>query len=329
MYNAKLKIRFIQFYAGGLDSTADAAARLFDYLEKFEIEWGADVCTATAEQLKPVVSGIGTARNTYRWANITILQEYVKWCLAESVPGAREGALQLSRDETESIAIRKQMVASPLHLQMVLNKILEPESEETVDTIYRCYCWLIYGGMPSECLYRAKASDVDLSRMQVRYRLSSSEGGDETERFAKIYPEGLISVRAAAELQHFLYKHPLYKPSRRDRYPGDELLRGIKSPPNADTVERRLNRLNSQAIKDRKTDTRISYTRLRLSGIFYRTYEIERATGLIQFEDEASVSLLRNIGDSGMSKEDIKARQDRLFWNNIDDYTRWKRVFSV
>lgn len=328
MYNEELKTRFIRFYAGGLNRTSEFARRLFDHLEKFEDKWGADVCTATVEQLQPIVNNIGTNRNEYRWANVILLQEYVKWCLAEGVPGACDGALQIDRDETESVAIRQQMVASPLHLHTVLNEILEPESEETVDTIYRCYCWLIYGGMPKECVYKTKLSDVDFRGLQVRYNVSP-DGGEETERFAKIYPEGLTSVRAAAELQSFLYKHPLYKPSRRDRYPGDELLRSIKSLPNKDTVEFPFNRLNAKAIREGRTTTHLSYTRLHLSGVFYRTREIECITGKIQFEDETSVSLLRDISDSGPNGKGIRAKQSQLRKNNIDDYLRWKRVFSV
>lgn len=336
MYNEELKTRFIAEYAGGLLTTGRLADMLFRRLGKYENVWQADVCTRTVEQLQPAIDEIAAVRGRDRWVYATILAEYAKWCMAMGVPGACDGLMHVSVDAAGENAMRHQTVSSPEHLQRVLDDIMDPESEETVDLIYRGFCWLTYGGMPHECIYTATAQDVDFARMQVRYRLPSIEDDTvEIERFARLYRESLVSIGAAATLSSFIYRHPLYEPSRRERYPGDELLRGFKAPPGANTLDVLINRRNASALKEGRTDVRISYQRLRLSGVFYRTYEIERKTGQILFEDEISSTLIRldstneNGSGSASSQKYIKTRQAQIRNSYYDDYLMWKKVFSL
>ena len=107
MYNEEQKKRFIRDYTGSL-STANVAATIFNETEKYEESWGTDLCTKGVEELQPVVNEITGLRNKSQWMSLTILKEYVKWCLAMKVPGACDGMLRIEAVGLDKI--KKQMV---------------------------------------------------------------------------------------------------------------------------------------------------------------------------------------------------------------------------
>ena len=90
MYNEDLKKRFVRDYTGSLN-TANVAATVFNAVEKYETEWNADLCTRSTEELQPVIDEIVGLRSRSKWMTLTILKEYVKWCIAMKVPGACDG----------------------------------------------------------------------------------------------------------------------------------------------------------------------------------------------------------------------------------------------
>ena len=53
MYNAELKTNFIKSYTASVN-TATIATTVFDAVEQYENEWGADLCTQSTENYNPL-----------------------------------------------------------------------------------------------------------------------------------------------------------------------------------------------------------------------------------------------------------------------------------
>lgn len=312
MFNHEIKEKFINDYTTSI-SMQRACVTLFNVFEPYEKEWGADLCTQSADVLQPIVNGTVGIRANSKKLRLSILREYVKWCIKNGVPGAQEGMFSVEVDGTEKM--RQQTVANPLHLQMYLNQIFEPESEKTVENTYRCYYWLAYAGMQEEDILNVKTSDVDFSNMIVRF-------GDKEY---PIYREAIPAFKNCVTLSQFIYKHPNYaldKVSYRDRADGDQLLRGFRACPSITAMRVELSRRSRWSIEEHKTTMRLSYFRLWISGLFYRMYEMEKAGVPVDFSDVAAQFVEGRTYKSGSKP------YKKIAMGYLVDYERWKATFN-
>jgi len=233
------------------------------------------------------------------------------------VPDASDGMLHIVAVGLDKI--KKQMVASPLHLQRFLDAVFDPEEEETIDNIYRCYFWMAYGGIDEEDTICVKRDDIDFSQMIIRYHTTS----------VPIYREAIPAFHNAVSLPSFLYKHPNYtKPIRRDRVSGEEIMRGVKATTKTFTMRTTLSKRNIKAMQDGLTDLQLSFYRVRMSGLFYRTYEMERAGVPVNFS-EAAQRVMDGKNYSLNGREKIVHKQNRIERDYMEDYQRWKLAFSI
>lgn len=316
MYNEELKKRFIRDYTGSLN-TANVAATMFNAAEKHEIRWNADLCTRSAEELQPMIDDIVGLRSKSRWMTLIILKEYVKWCIAMKVPGACDGMMHIEAVGLDKV--KHQMVSSPLHLQRFMDSIFDPESEETIDNIYRCYFWMAYGGIDEEDTIAVRKSDVNFQGMYIQYKSTS----------IPIYREAVPAFRNAVMLDSFVYKHPNYsKDIRRNRVQGDTIMRGIKAATKTFTMRATLSKRNIKAIEEGKTDLQLSFYRIRMSGLFYRVYEMERA-GISPNFSEAALRVMDGKTYSLKGREKLEHKQNRIEKDYMEDYERWKLAFSI
>lgn len=317
MYNRELKEKFIFGYTKS-ENTMRVCLSVFDMFEKYEIKWGADLCTMSAETLQPVVDDLVGLRSRSKWSRIIILKDYVKWCINNGVPNACDGMLKITSIGFKKI--KQQTVANPLHLQKYLDSICEPESEKTIDNVYRCFYWLAYSGIAEEDILSIKCSDIDMVNMLVHCK------GVEYP----IYREALPSFKNCIELTQFVYKHPNYnKPIYKNRIDGDILVRGFRSEPSVKVLRAELSRRSKIKLTDGETDLKLSYFRVWISGLFYRAYESERAgikpdfsTTAAHFMEGKTYKL-----DSGRNTPEAKKRQ--LAKDYLEDYERWKTAFII
>ena len=313
MYNEEMKSRFIREYTGSLN-TANVATTIFNAMEEYEKSWNADLCTRSSEELQPVITEITGLRSRSKWMALTILKEYVKWCITMKVPGACDGMLQIKTVGLDKV--KHQMVSSPLHLQKFLDDVFDPESEETLDNIYRCYFWMAYGGIDEEDTILIQNEQVDFGQMVIYYKTTN----------IPIYREALPALRNAVSLNSFLYKHPNYsKPVRRDRVPGNTLMRGIRATTKTFTMRTTLSKRNIKAIEDGLTDLQLSFYRVRMSGLFY---EMERA-GIPTSFSEAALRVMDGKTYTLHGREKLEHRQNKIERSYLEDYQRWKLAFSI
>lgn len=317
MYNEELKTKFVRGYTNSI-STAEVCQTIFNAFEQYEVEWGADLCTRSTEELQPVVDGLVGFRARSKWMRLIILKDYVKWCIGMKVPGACDGMLKIETVGLEKV--KHQTVASPLHLQRYLDSICEPESEETTDNIYRCFYWLAYGGVAEGDILSIKCSDVDLNNLVVRY--------NDTE--VPIYREALPAFKNCAKLTQFVYKHPNYdKLVYKDRADGDTLVRGIRSAPSIKAMRVELSRRSKVKMDEGKTDLKLSYFRVWISGLFYRMYERERAGMPVDFSAAATQFMEGKTYKLDRGRNTPEAKKRQLTRDYLEDYERWKLAFAI
>lgn len=316
MFNEEQKIKFIRDYTSSI-STAHAAETVFNSFEPYEAAWGSDLCTQPAETLQPVLDELTGLRAKSRWTSVSILREYAKWCLAVKVPGACDGMLNVETAGLEKI--RKQMVSGPFHLQVYLDHVFDPESLETIDSIYRCYFWMAFGGIEEKDVPLIKKDEVDFTALVIRY----------SDANVPLYKEAIPAFQNAVQLNSFLYRHPNYANNiRRDRVQGDTIMRGIKAETQILTIRSILSHRVAHASKCGNTNQQLSYHRAWLSGLFYRTYERERA-GIPADFSEAALRFMSGKTYSLSQRETQRHKQNRVEKDFMEDYRRWKLAFGV
>lgn len=324
MYNYDIKRKFIQSFTTNI-GRRNAAEVMFNALQEFEEQWGADLCTRNADELQPVLSEVVGFRTASKKLRMTILREYARWCVSEGIDGACNGILEVN--ELGNDKLKRQTVANPLHLQRYLDVLFEPESEETVDCIYRCFYWLAYGGMKESDAINVLVSDVDFVNMVVRY------DGNEYP----IYREAIKSFRNCVELERFRYKHPNYSADKvvyKDRAEGNKLIRGMTANQPVATLRVEMSRRQNNEFKrkgipttDPSLDLKLSYYRVGLSGLFYREYELERAGVPVDFMDAAAKFMEGKTYNLKKSRNLPGAKQRQLAAEYQEDYYRWKSVY--
>lgn len=326
MYNEEIKTKFITEFSTST-SRRHAATVMFNALEPYEAKWGADFCTRSKDELQPVVSEIVGFRTNSKKLRLTILKEYVRWCIKNHVEGACDGLFQI--EELGLDKLKRQMVANPQHLQRYLNCICEADSEETVDCIYRCFYWLAYGGMQEEDAFDVTVQDVDLVDMIVRHG----------EKEYPIYREAIPAFKNCVTLTQFRYKHPNYAPDKvvyKERAVGNMLLRGIGESKSIKAVRVEMSRRaknpkfkSPSDEEDKSLDLKLSFYRVWLSGLFYRTYEAERAGMPVDFMAAAEEFMEGKTYKLDSGRNLIGAKQRQLASDYLEDYNRWKDAYSI
>ncbi len=315
MYNEALKQRFIQENAGS-NKTQRNLVTLFNSVEKYEQDWDADCCTKTAEELQPMLNDVIGIRSNSQTVTLSFLRSYARWCIQNHIPGACAGLLEASVDNSGKL--RLQMVQGPLQFQQYLNTIFAPEEDETIDLIYRCYLWCAFIGLEEEAVPELRTQDVDLNAMTVSYG----------EKVYYLFKEAVPAFQKVLELDSFDYSHKNYGTIRRARNEGDMLLRGYKGETKIRTLRAAVTAAGAAAVKDSKTQRRLTYDKAKLSGLFYRIYERECNGAEPGFDRLASEWVSsKQVEDADPNKYRIMRNKKKRELEN--DYANWKHAFML
>ena len=327
MYNQELKEEYISTIFE--EDKRKTILSLFNAVEKYEQEWDADICTRSPEELEPVLDKISGTRQRSMATRINLLKRYFEWCLnVKKYEGACDGIFNISTKNFGEDKIRRQMVASPNHLETYLDCLYESPEEETIDCIYRCYFWIAFSGIDEENLTKILCSDVDIDKRVIRLN----------DREFRIYDEAIEAFEKSKNLSYFIYKHPNYNPVKRLRSDGKELLRGIKvgvsiSNMRAESSRRQVNkdrwRGKSKNNPSIKMDLRLGYGRVKLSGQFYRQYEMEMAGGVVDFTQDAIDFMKDYHYKMEKSRNTQAAKRRQVIADYEKDYERWKSAYNL
>lgn len=318
MYNDNLKMRFIRWYARTprARKTANAA---FSAMKPYEEAWGADLSTKSQEVLQPVIDGLIQTKgfpSGSRYTALMTLKAYALWYLNLGIAGACDGMLRVEVEGVQQT--RKKMVANPMHLQSYLDILFKPENAEEVDNIYRCYGWLLYGGIKKEDALLVKTSDVDFSNLQIAYQ----------DTHVPIYPAAVPALINAAQLEDFVYEHPKYREKiRRKRVPGDTLIRGFKADfLDEAQLQAAYARKRREATNLGLTNARLTFANIWLSGLFYRMCQQEQVGGIVDF----SATVVEHMDGreyTVTSDRNLDQITKKIINSYSEHYQQWKLAF--
>lgn len=316
MYNEELKKEYINSYTSNPE-TAKHCAYAFNAIEKFEIKHGADICTFKKDELMPALRTVAGIRKNTTSSKVFILKRYIKWCYyTKKVPGSRLDMLEIK--DVTSDNIREEMVANPQDLSYKLSKIFgrDEDIKGDISNIYKAFYWLSYAGMSDEDILLLTDDDVNIKEMVVEY------GG----KSYPLYPEALPSIVQCMEQTSFSFRHSNYDSNPKERAEGNLLLRGYRTH-TVKSMRVALSRATKKKMDD-NNPIKLSYSRVRLSGIFYWAYRKETKGILPDFELEAK-QLVESKGYDDTPKMSLAKRQRKVAREYLNDYFQWKNAFGL
>lgn len=334
MYNSEFKEQFIS--ENIKNKYREAMCRLvFEAFAPYEEKWEADLCTRPEEDLKPVVESISGLRSNSIHPKLNILKDYVEWCLKQNYPGVKTDMLGIN--EVGLSVVKKQTIAFPKELQNYLDSIFAPDSEESADCVYRCYYWLAFMGIDEQDILSITCKDVDIANKKLLYRSKSME--------LSICDPALKAFEVCQK-DYFMWYHPSQSigPSLRERIEGDWLLRPVLTMHSSNRqsgtsdrggkVDSRILNLRAETsrkskLKAEQTGLRLSYSRVKVSGLFFRMYLDEMIGKTPDFEavvrEETKYKTYKL--DIGRNRKEAVIRRYTKSYEK--DYQRWKLAHSL
>lgn len=339
MYNEKRKNEFISYYGTNKNSKR-VITQIFEAIDPYESILNNDISVQSTKYVEKVAKELFKSnRGISPKIFINILNDYLDWCCDNGYE-INENIRNIKIDEYEKI--RSSMITSPLHLRIAMDRIddndiyrFDPPEKDTVDIVCRVYLWMAFAGMYESDAVRVTSDCIDLSKWQIIF-----EG-----RIYDIYKEGREDFAKACTLSGFRYEHKGYSETPIMKRPeGNLIMRGIRSSSvNTTTIRSKVNKRMSPKINDEDDMTeyekkyfpkvRLSYNRVRQSGIFYRMYERERAGLPVDFSEIALLDISQREKEGveykvggGRTRASIKNYNVFLYKNS---YEQWKAAFAV
>lgn len=302
MFNNDLKVQFMRNCIGTDYSIMKVCFSVFNFTENFENAWGADIFTRDAKDLQPIFDCLSGVRVS-SFNRVIVLRKYLIWCYREGVEGARDEYKKLNIPEIDNM--RKRSVLSPRQVQSYLNLLFDPEERQTIDNVYRCFCWLAFIGVDKEYATEITINDIDLKKKRVY--LNNNE--------YTICQEAIPAFQNCVRLTRFARVESDGNVCYYERVQSNRLLRGIRRTGSFDTFAIALSDRVGKAYKKKLTNKRLTYDRFWMSGLFCRTYSREIAGDIVDFSDVAA--LYHN------GREQKRATATYVF-----DYEVWKATFD-
>lgn len=330
LYREELKNRFIADY-----TTSNAVQKnllsLFRRTFSFENKSGHDLCEMSEQELQDVVDSLVAVKKNTAYYSVRRINAYCKWCVNNNVPNAHNIVKKCKIDGIDKI--RESMVVNAKQLQMRLNEKFRPEDELTVDNLYRTYFWFAFMGIPELDSVSIRNCDVDLDAMEIRF-------GDNVYA---IYRESLPALKICMTANTFYTANGKGATADkalipRPRVSGDRVLRSSVHPrgehQNIDELDKgKLRGSIGRSISNKKVG--LSYSSIRLSGLFSRVLELELISS--SRDDELGIFKQYVLEEMTPSKKERLSHDKEAFDKNVklyckyvrDDYERWLMAFGL
>lgn len=301
MHNREEKMAFLEE-----KEVRDIERIALNAVGKAEERYGKDVSLFSVEEIQAMFDTDFNANKTYRAKAYSIIRDYISWRKSKGYDVA-DSIDFVDLDNTK--IIRKTMVSSPKHLNMVMDSVFEPVSKKSFDCLLRCCWWMAFFGMKSnEDVAYIKTKDVDLSKMVIVHN----------GKYYEMYKESLSAFKVACEEESLWFTRSDTGGNERKRIQSDYLMRSFRRETLSTGSFKRF-------IKRRYPEKGLTYDKIYWSGVFYRAFELERMGIKVDFRDEA-ISELEGSEITNLSERKAKARMIRTRIKKR--YNDWKKAFS-
>lgn len=305
VYNEELKNKFLcHLNNSGSDSVIKKIYNpLFKKTENYEVECNKDIKDFSADELNRLFN------NEYKGLNkktleikLSSIKRYTKWCKDNNYTTSVDCVnFKLNDNVTEPDEL---FVKSPRDLEIKIRTNI-PFSFDKTDFIsaeIRAFIWFVYTGIRQKDAINLKYDDLHIKEGYIKYN----------EKYYEIYPEMTSDVMRACKIikeNSIGNDNYLFVNREGNRYQVYNLTRGIC--------------LRQRTL--RKNEFRISLERIRLSGLFYRTYQREMLGCPPTFSEEIEYHMQQS---NHKTNDELKTRRQIKYSleSNYNDYKKlWQK----
>lgn len=289
---------------------------LFRVTEPYETERGRDLAEFSIEDFTQVLAGgLGLTQSSLRLSKQRI-NRYLKWCREQNYPTKVVGGIDVSPDKSE--IIHQKMVGSPEDLSLRMDKIFHDRKIATVDCLYRCYLWMLFMGFSKDEPSVVKTDSVDLSAFRIIHN----------NMIYEIPPTALVDFIHAVNASEFIHAKSINgNKTTGKRIESPYLLRGLRTEQlSYDTLQRQVTNLQR---KKNITGDKLIPKQIRISGFFWRAYQVDKAGGLPQLEPLIEEVLDGTAFANNLDSKPAKDYRRYLQFKYSQDYNAWKQAFDL
>lgn len=323
MFNEELKNEFIHKMTDSHTSIS-RGSKLFSLSCPYEEKFGKDLCEFTDEEMTEFFSNKGGMRRATRVESEYLINKYLAWAKQNGFNVVCSG---VKYDENVLVQrYRDKVVFNPDHLNRYMDAVFGSVDDGTSGLVCRCYLWLAFCGVDIESAMRLDESNVDIKLMRVVVN----------GREVPLYAEAIDSFARLKPLTEFRVFHPNYpdKVIMVPRESGTRFLRGAKrsgiSKAELDekrfTLSAEVKRRTGTAVKKGIVTTRLNFSNVKLSGVFYRM-SIREAMGIKP--DFSAVAALDIEGKTFASNLSYNSSISRIRVAYTKDYELWKAAYEL
>ena len=320
MFNEEVKNAFLRTICK--ESVRDHISLIFRNSSEFEQEFGKDLSEFNNDEIQRLFNKYGGARHSAKITFTGHLSRYLDWASQNGF----NVICDLSKIDIigDSVAkFRAKMVFSPEHLNRYMDAVFGSVDNETVGVAYRCYLWLAFCNVDLDDAMELRTSDVDIDLMRVMV----------SGREIPLYKESIRAFELAKTLKRFrVIKSNTTAEIYADREDGTRLLRASKragvSKKDYDSrlMTGEVARNIRFAYKKGIIQTRIGYSTVRLSGIFYRALLREQMGMEPNFQAIVDMEMADYQAATNLN---YNSRKCRLLGNYKRDYEIWKMAYAM
>lgn len=315
MYNREQKEAFIRQYAKNRISETTVKS-FFKRSAPFEEKLKKDLGLFTSSDLQELFNSFDDiTRNTvmlYR----TCYRSYIRW----GTDCGKDWTDQLGSVSVVFQSPATKFVGSPEHLEAELNRRFLPESDMSVDNIYRAYYWLAYAGVRESDAISLTGAHIHSREGEIVYN----------NRTYPIYDQAAECLANCATMTsfkvHIVRKGAPYIRTL-NRTDGDQLLRSTRNLCGSRQWYNQM--INYHPIPNESEFITLQYLYIWKSGIFYRMYERELAGIPVDFSDSARLYIEGREYNLNSLHGRIRYRIQRVDKQMREEYMIWKEAFAL
>lgn len=307
MYNENHKQGFLK----KIRSSDMLARQLFAASAPYEERYGKDICQFSADELDSFLREDFITGDMSLYRAVHVIKQYVRYCMHRKMD-TETSYQKIKTDPVDEM--RETLFASPLHLASKLDQAFSEIQEDNVDLLCRCFIWLAFAEMEDNGIAAVRRDDVDLMARAVHFN------GRDYRIYEEAYP-AFDRVYTLPSFKVFVQKGFMYQTRSNPDMFFSGMERGEYNP-KLKLADFRA-RISAAAFS---SGVPLSYNTIRMSGLFFRVYERERA-GLVDDLESAFASFdARGAKTDGVATRQSTRRTTR---GVFEKYSAWKKAFEV
>lgn len=313
MYNEEVKRKFLEWYYQGHFSQPQHE-KWFNDIEEFERKVGKDLSEFDDKEALECLTSIKFMSSGYAQAMLSFLKAYTKWCESYGAFSSRKNGISALHGGGISLSggfSNAYLKDEPEFLQAL--RMVHEFDNGYPDIPYLVFAWL---GLNKEYAVSVRESDVDLED-RVIYgpdgSICAMGFSDEIRDVLREFKNCKVATRGTGRGPRTVYKDMSVDVfiKRFEKHGSDK----FGTPYTCEQIEAQFRQARTAAGTNEATE-KLSFKRVRKSGIFNRLYQVERSG--VDVTDTKNKPVVLSIIDGVAAYYDL-----------LKDYKAFKEAFNL